>query len=86
MNIEAALGGERLGGTEKKCRLGRWLDEIPDNTPGKDQLTEVLSTTDRTSPWWRTLEELDAILRRLDLHSSNKTIGNHRMRRCRCYL
>lgn len=84
MDIEAALAGPRETGV-RSCRLGRWLAEIPADAPGRAQLELMLSEPNQNSPHWRTLEEIDLVLRRLDFYTSNKTVANHRNKLCRCY-
>lgn len=86
MDIEQAIQAVTLGvPTGDQCRLGRWLADIPEGTAGKETLNAICLETNQGSPHWRTLEEIDAILRRLGLTTSNKTVANHRMRRCRCF-
>lgn len=86
LDILAALEASQGGRPGETCLIQRWLDGIPTDAPGKQALEATLTELDQGSPNWRTLEELDAILRRLGLKSSIKTIGNHRARRCRCFL
>ena len=87
LDISAALSGRDDPRPSKEmCRLGRWLRAIPEDTPRRTELIEILTTPDQASPSWRSLEELDAVLRKLGFYTSNKTIANHRMKRCRCFL
>lgn len=86
LDILAALDATAAGPSTLACRVQRFLDNIPADTPGRDRLDAALTTVDSSSPDWRTLEQLDVILVRLGLNTSNKTIGNHRNRRCRCFL
>lgn len=84
MNILEALEASPTPSGTRRCRIGRWLDDIADDTPGKDALAATLSTTDQASPDWRRIDQLDALLTRLGLVTSSKTIGDHRGGRCRC--
>ncbi len=84
MDILNALASTETPKTGRRCKIGRWLDEIPDETPGKAELVATLQERDRMSPDWRPLDQLDALLIRLNVQTSNKTIGDHRAGRCRC--
>lgn len=85
MNIEEAIQAGTQAAPESRCRLGKWIDEIPHETAGLVVLEAILETADRNSPYWRTLEQIDGILRRLGCTTSNKTVANHRNRVCRCF-
>ena len=85
MNIEEAIQAGTQAAGESSCRLGRWLNDIPTDTPGRGQLLAIVEEANRYSPHWRTLEQIDAILRRLGFTTSNKTVANHRNKVCRCF-
>ena len=85
MNIEEAITAGTSTTPPSKCRLGRWLTDIPTDTPGRGQLLAIVEEANRYSPNWRTLEQIDAILRRLGFTTSNKTVANHRNQVCRCF-
>ena len=85
MNIEEAIQAGTQAVSGSSCRLGRWVEQIPPETPGVSVLARILVTTNRDDPHWRTLEQIDAILRRLGLTVSNKTVANHRNKVCRCF-
>ena len=85
MNIEEAITAGTQAATGDSCRLGRWLEAIPTDTPGIHVLARILVTNDRNDPHWRTLEQIDGILRRLGMTVSNKTVANHRNQVCRCF-
>lgn len=82
--IEAIESGTKVESFDQ-CRLGRWLAQIPSDEPGLPVLARILVTTNQDDPHWRTLEQIDAILRKLGFVTSNKTVANHRTQRCRCF-
>lgn len=84
LNILDALTGEAATAGALKCKLQRWLDNIPDETPGKTELAATFATTNPADPNYRPLDALDRVARRLNFHTSIKTIGDHRAGRCRC--
>lgn len=86
MDILAALQENPRPSGVLRCKLGRWLDEIPDDTPGKDALVATLTTTDPKAEDYRPTDRLDALLIQLGLNTSGKTIGDHRAGRCRCSM
>lgn len=71
-------------GLSEPCKVQRWLNDIADDTPGKDELAATLSTTDPRAKHYRPLDALDRLTRRLGLVTSIKTLGDHRAGRCRC--
>lgn len=71
-------------GTAKPCKIGRWLQTIPDDQPGKTDLVATLSTNDPTAAHYRTLATLDRLLIKLGASASDKTIQLHRAGDCRC--
>lgn len=87
MDIIAALEATERPSTGLRCVIGRFIDEIPDDNPGKAKLVAHLETADQDSPDWLPQDQLDKVLLRLGLQTSNKSIGDHRSgSRCRCYL
>ncbi len=83
--LEALAESATAAGSSRKCLIQRWLDDIPDDTPGKDQLVATIETTDRSAEHYRTGEQVDKLVYRLGLKTSMKSIGDHRGKRCRCY-
>lgn len=84
-DILAALSEETAPVGAKVCRIQRWLNDIPDETPGKADLEATLTVFDSAHPHYRTLDALDRLLVRLGLTTSIKSIGDHRRQRCRCF-
>lgn len=85
MDIISALEDTAPAKSNRKCRLQRWLDDIPDETPGKDALVETIMTTDPKSDVYRTAPQVDSIVYKLGLSTSPKTVADHRAKRCRCF-
>ena len=71
--------------TGNACKVQAWLDAIPDDAPGRTELDAILTTNDRQSPHHRTLDQIVALLARLDFITSDVTIRKHRTRACGCY-
>lgn len=85
MDILTALEDTAPAKSNRKCKVQRWLDEIPADTPGKAELVATITTTDPKSDVYRTVPQVDAITYRLGLATSIKTLGDHRAKRCRCF-
>lgn len=85
MDILAALADEAPSRSTRKCKVARWLEEIPEETPGFDTLVATITTTDPQAEHYRTTDQTLALLSRLGLQTSNKTFGDHRAKRCRCF-
>jgi hypothetical protein len=83
MDILSALEGSATS-KNRRCKIGRWFDEIPADQPGRDDLVATFETTDPKAECYRRLDQLDAIADRLGFPTSIKTIGDHRAERCRC--
>lgn len=83
MDILGALT-ETATSPSGRCKLGRWLDAIDDDTAGKTDLVATIETTDPQSADYRTLVQVTLVLFRLGLPTSDKTVQLHRTRVCRC--
>lgn len=86
IDILSALSESAPARSTRKCKIQRWIDDIPDETPGKDALVATIITTDPKSEDYRTVEQIDKLTYRLGLVTSTKTLGDHRAKRCRCYV
>lgn len=86
INILEALADTAPAKSSRKCKIQRWLDDIPTDQPGRADLVSAMTTTDPKSEDYRTLDGLDRLVTRLGLTTSIKSIGDHRGSRCRCYL
>lgn len=86
VDILSALVEAAPAKSSRKCKVQRWLDDIPDETPGKEELVATITTTDPKSDVYRTIDQVDKITYKLGLVTSTKTIGDHRAKRCRCFV
>jgi hypothetical protein len=86
-DILAALATAEPGSAGHRCKVGRWLDSLADQ-PGHDQLVAAFETPNpekgRMPAGGRSLAQLCAIAARLGCQTSDKTVGEHRNRVCRC--
>jgi len=80
VDILTALGDEASGRTTRPCKIQRWLDGIPDETPGKAELAATFSDPSPTVGALPTARHP----RPTGPETSVKTIGDHRAGRCRC--
>lgn len=85
LDILEALADSAPAKSNRVCKIQRWLDEIPADTPGREDLIATIVTTDPKSDVYRTIPQVDAITYRLGLVTSTKTLGDHRAKRCRCF-
>lgn len=85
IDILEALADTAPAMSTRRCKIRRWLEDIPEDQPGRAELIATMETTDPRSPDYRTLDALDKVTQRLGLTTSVKSIGDHRKHRCRCY-
>ena len=85
MDILAALEGTSAPSKNRRCKIGRWFDDIPTDAAGRDALVATFETTDPKATDYRQLDQLDALAAKLGLETSIKTISDHRSKRCRCH-
>jgi hypothetical protein len=86
IDILEALAAEAPAKSTRKCKVQRWLDDIAEDAPGKTALVAAIVTTDPKSDDYRTVDQVDKIVYRLGLMTSTKTLGDHRAKRCRCFV
>lgn len=84
-DILEALAGEARPQTSGKCKLARWLDDIPAERPGRTELVDSVLNSDSKVDGYRTIPQIGRVIRRLGLDISDKTVGEHRRRSCRCF-
>ena len=84
IDILAALEAAPSAVSGRQCRIGRFIDGIPDDAPGRDALVATLTVTDPLDPHYRPATALLAILARLGEATSEATINKHRAKRCVC--
>ena len=87
MTLDILSALEATPGTRgnRSCKIQRWLDTIDPATPGRDALVATFTVTDPASPDYRTQPQLDSLASSLGLMTSERTIGAHRAKACRCY-
>lgn len=83
LDIEAALVDEAPTPTGR-CKVGRWLDSIDQQSPGFSRLVAAVEVADAKAPGYMTGDQAMRLLRRLDFDVSNKVFYDHRSGRCRC--
>lgn len=85
MDILAALEATTVVPSGRKCAIGRWLDGIPDETPGKGVLAATFAQTDKHGPHYRRLTDLTLLAGSLGYTVSQKTVQMHRVSECACF-
>ncbi len=79
MDILAALEAAPQP-TDRKCKLATFLDSIPEDTPGRDQLfARVIDAKNFPA------QQLTLTFTALGHSISSDIICDHRATRCRCY-
>lgn len=81
MDILAALENANPQRGSRRCKVQVTLDDIPDDTPGKDALTAAVNADSSTFP----AQKLTLTFSALGVPISDGTICNHRAKRCACY-
>lgn len=79
MDILSALHDANPERGAKRCKVQRILDDIPDDTPGKDDLAAAVLSTEFAA------QRLALTFTALDLSVGPDSIRDHRARRCYCY-
>lgn len=79
--LEATPGS---GVSGRRCAIQKFIDDIPDDTPGREPLVNTLTIKDKSHTDYRTADQLLILTARLGLNTSTKTIGDHRSGRCLC--
>ena len=75
----------------ERCRIGRFLDDIPEDTPGRAELVRLTETIHgRTAPVYadhptRSASSMASVLTQLGCETTQNPIHNHRNQTCRCY-
>lgn len=86
IDILAALEVVQPNKGAGRCKLGKWLDAIPADQPGRPALEATLTERDPQSDDYRTIPRLIRLLATLGLEVSDKTVKEHRSRDCRCFV
>lgn len=87
MDILAALEDENPAKGTRRCRIAAFLDTIPADTPGRDELIRLVDTphiphADGTT---RSGQSVAITLSRLGCDTTANPVLDHRAKRCRCY-
>lgn len=77
-DIAAALAAEPVQ-SDRRCKLQRLLDSIPEDTPDKDQLVTAVVGGDIAAV------KAASVMSRLGLRVSDSLISDHRAKRCPCF-
>lgn len=92
IDIEAALADRAPAVATGKCKVQRWLDEIPPAAPSLSRLVKTIETPCKKSDPGRydpehyvTVPETLKVLRRLKFEVSDRTLREHRNQECRCF-
>lgn len=86
MDILEALADDAPTASTRRCKLGQLLDAIPEATPGKADLVQMIEARDASEEGYRPRYTGMKVLARLGITVSDKTFGDHRRRECRCVL
>lgn len=86
LDILAALEATPSRGA-KRCRLAKFLDDIPEDTPGRDELIRLVETPHdkKAVPETRSGQNIAVVLCNLGFDTTSNTVLDHRNRACRCY-
>jgi hypothetical protein len=88
VDILAALEDVPARGSQR-CRLARFLDNIPADTPGRDELVRLVETEhDRNAnPYTLSVRKMAAVLSspRIGFPTGYGPISAHRSGQCVCY-
>lgn len=89
MDILSALEASPSRGTSR-CRVATFLDNIPEDTPGRDELVRLVETRhDRTGTTQnadtRSAANMAIVLTQLGFETTQNPIHDHRKHACRCY-
>lgn len=86
MDILAALEAEPSQG-DKRCNLRAFLDAIPEDTAGRDELIRLVETPrDRNHPGnTKSGQRMAVILTNLGHECTENVVHQHRNRACACY-
>lgn len=91
MDILAALADQSAPRGSRRCELGLWLDAIPAETPGRDELIRLVETkhartkTTPDAPETLSGQRVAVVLTRLGFETTQNPVLDHRNHACRCY-
>lgn len=86
LDILAALEATPARGNSR-CNLGKFLDSIPEDTPGRDELIRLVESPHipRSTPETRPAQNMATVLTHLGYSVTENPIHKHRKHICRCY-
>lgn len=88
MDILNAIANAQPSRGDSRCGLARWLDGIPADTPGREELIRLVETRharQQRSEDSRSAGEMVLVLVALGFPITEGPIHDHRNHRCRCY-
>jgi len=86
-DILAALANDTAERGTKRCALARWLDDIPTDTEGRDELIRLVETIHTPGPHSTTMsaQRVAKVLTTLGHSTGQSSILDHRNHACACY-
>lgn len=85
LDIVAALEAAPSRGA-RRCNVGEFLDSIPTDTAGRDELIRLVETPHKQgSTNTRSGQNIAMVLCQLGFETTQNPILDHRKRACRCY-
>lgn len=84
MDITEALASTAVARTDRRCVVGRFLDERADRD-GHAELVATFEEGDNRGPHYRRLSDLTRLTALLGNPISTKSCQSHRSRACPCY-
>jgi hypothetical protein len=86
LDILAALNAAPSRG-KKRCNLALFLDDIPEDTAGRDELIRLVESRHDTKSdiETRSAQNMAVVLSQLGFEVTANPIHDHRNRACRCY-
>lgn len=89
MDILKALADDSAAARgASRCALGAWLDSIPDEVDGRDELIRLVETDHNprnSEPETMSGDRIAAVVSKLGHPISTNPLLKHRNRGCRCY-
>lgn len=86
IDILAALSGSEPTPGSQRCGVAKFLDAIPEDTPGRDELIRLVETKhDPARTDTRSGQNIAQVLTGLGYTTTQNPILDHRNKACRCY-
>lgn len=86
LDILAALEATPSRGS-RRCELKKFLDNIPEDTPGRDELIRLVETPHdpKAEQPTRSGQNMAMVLTALGYETTQNPVHDHRRHACRCY-